>query len=250
MIVDRPWRFAKFQLEQRLNAAREVRTYRTYRSHTFLDVEELLEAHFSTWAEPNHINRPGFEAALRRAAGAPQFIVETGTSAWGTDSTRLWDAYVRSFGGEVWSVDLSSKPRARLATQVCERTHLEVDDSVRFLAHLAEIRPFTQVGLCYLDSWDLDWEDPEPAENHGLNEWRAIKPLIGRGSILLIDDSPSSLEWVPTELQARGRELLSRRGYLAGKGALVDQELANDPSCEKIWHGYNSVYVFHGAPAD
>jgi hypothetical protein len=102
--------------------------------------------------------------------------------------------------------------------------------------------------MCYLDSWDLNWEDPTPAEIHGLNEWLAIAPLVGAGTVLMIDDSPASLEWVPEHLQLRGRELLEKRGYLPGKGSLIDKELANDPACEKVWHGYNSVYLFHAPP--
>jgi hypothetical protein len=175
-------------------------------------------------------------------------IVETGTSAWGTDSTRLWDAYVRAFGTEFWSIDLSPDPRRRLRQQVGPRTHLVVSDSVDFLTDFAVRNSKTQVDLCYLDSWDLDWQNPIASEVHGLKEWLAIAPLFAAGSVLVVDDSPASIEWVPERHQERARELLEERGYLPGKGSLIDQELTRDPGVEKIWHGYNSVYLFHALP--
>lgn len=195
-----------------------------------------------------HVNRPGFESALAELAGRCALILETGTSAWGTDSTRLWDAYVRIFGGEFWSVDSSEAPRERLRRQVGAHTHLVVEDSVTFLQRFATENANRQVNLCYLDSWDLDWNDPLPAEKHGLREWAAIAPLFGAGSILIVDDSPSSIEWVPPNLHEQATFFLSSRGYLPGKGALIEKRLAGDKNCRKIWHGYNSVFVFDGVP--
>ena len=59
--------------------------------------------------------------------------VETGTSAWGTDSTRLWDNYVTHYGGSFHSVDIRSEPARRLKGQVGKRTRLVTSDSVNFL---------------------------------------------------------------------------------------------------------------------
>jgi hypothetical protein len=177
-------------------------------------------------------------------SGRPQVILETGTSAWGTDSTRLWDAYVERFGGQFWSVDLSPAPRDRLDGQICDSTHLAVEDSVRFLTSFAIDNPGLRVDVCYLDSWDLDWSNPDPAAAHGLAEWHAIKPRMGPGSVLVIDDSPSSLEWVPSSHHEEAKDYYSSHGYLPGKGALAHQDLLADPKVHVLWHGYNAVYEF------
>ena len=203
-----------------------------------------MDDHFRTWSRSDHVNREGFDIALAETHGDPKLIVETGTSAWGTDSTRLWDGYVRNFGGEFWSVDLSPAPRKRLRKQVCERTHLVVGDSVTFLDSLVASHAITYVDICYLDSWDVDWENPVPSAEHGLREWRAIEPLMRPGSLLIVDDSPVSAEWVPQEFRSAVSEDENRHGYIPGKGALIEKELTKRPHVRKIWHKYNIVYRF------
>jgi hypothetical protein len=69
-----------------------MRMNRAFRRRSLGTGQELLAAHFDTWSSPNHINRPGFEVAVELMGDRPMRILETGTSAWGTDSTRLWDA--------------------------------------------------------------------------------------------------------------------------------------------------------------
>lgn len=235
---------AKHQLESRRREREEARTYREFSQRSFATGADLLAAHFATWSQPDHVNLPGFAQTIELMGDRPQIIVETGTSAWGTDSTRLWDAYIARFGGELWSVDLSPSPSKRLADQVSDRTHLVVDDSVHFLTDFAQRREGTVVGVCYLDSWDLDWSDPDPAAAHGLAEWHAVRPLMGPGSVLVIDDSPGSLDWVPEGHRQEAEAYLASHGYLPGKGALAHQELVADPRVSLKWHGYNSVYLF------
>lgn len=221
---------------------RESLLYHSYKRRHFPSPRELGSAHFSTWAEPSHVNRRGFEIALTLAAGRPKVIIETGTSAHGTDSTRLWDSYVKSFGGEFWSVDLSPAPARRLQRQVCPATHLVIADSVEFLRDFAARYPETPIGVCYLDSWDLDWSDPMPAEVHGLREWEAVAPLMVPGSILIVDDTPSDLEWIPAQHREQARQYREAHGYLPGKGSRIVELLDGEARFQKVWHGYNVVY--------
>jgi hypothetical protein len=244
VLLERIRKSFDYRVQARKSTRSEARKYREYESREFTTGADLLAYHFSTWSSTDHVNVAGFEAAMSLMAGRPQNILETGTSAWGTDSTRLWDAYVRNFGGEFWSVDLSPAPRKRLHQQVSSQTHLMVDDSVHFLTAFAQEHAGLKIDVCYLDSWDLDWANPDPAAIHGLAEWHAVSPLIGPGSALIIDDSPGSLEWVPTQHQEAAETYFASHGYLPGKGALAHQELIADPRVSAIWHGYNSVYVF------
>lgn len=239
-------RSVKRQVVDRKIRKSEQRTYKEYKSRHFDLVADLSTAHFETWSDTKHVNRPGFDAALSLMDGSPKTILETGTSAWGTDSTRLWDAYVAQFGGEFWTVDLSPNPSMRLQSQVSSRTHLEIGDSVEFIQNFVDSTSCSHIDVCYLDSWDLDWSDPDPAAQHGLNEWNAVAPLMRQGSILIIDDSPHSMQWVPSQYRALAQTYEQTHGYLPGKGALVDLVLRADPRVEVIWHGYNSVYRFSG----
>ena len=244
VLLERIRKSIDYRVQARKTTRSEARKYREYESKQFTSGAELLAYHFSTWSSKDHVNVAGFEAAIALMAEKPQVIVETGTSAWGTDSTRLWDAYVRNFGGEFWSVDLSPAPSKRLEHQDSSRTHLVVDDSVHFLAVFAQTHPDLKVDVCYLDSWDLDWSDPEPAARHGLAEWHAIAPLLGPGSILIIDDSPGSLQWVPENQRQLAATYQASRGVLPGKGELAHLELVADPLATVVWHGYNAVYTF------
>lgn len=219
---------------------RDAKTYKRFKNMTLGTVDELVGGHFETWAESLHPNRKGFEAVLREDFGQPLRIVETGTSAWGTDSTRLWDSYVSRFGGEFWSVDISSLPSRRLNSQVGNRTHLVVQDSVEFLEGFAAFGSGALINLCYLDSWDLDWNDPHPAAIHGLAEWNALLPMLGAGSKVLIDDTPTDISWVPENYRDQALEYEAEFGTLPGKGALILREIEEKSLPVKyLWRGYN-----------
>jgi hypothetical protein len=123
------------------------------------------------------VRRPGPASARRPAAR----IVETGTSAWGVDSTLLLESYVRHFGGRFDSVDLRALPSDRLRPVVGPTTHLHVGDSVAFIAGLADEPGVAPVDLAYLDSYDLDWADPAPSEAHV----EATGSMPGKGARLL-----------------------------------------------------------------
>lgn len=203
--------------------------------------DELVDTHFRSFVGFDHqCTAPGFRLALRLLAGRPARIVETGTSAWGVDSTLLFDSYVRHFGGRFDSVDLRALPSDRLRPVVGPSTHLHVGDSVAFLAGLGDRAEAGPVDLVYLDSYDLDWADPAPSEAHVVAEWEALRPVAGPGTLVLIDDTPLDVNWVPRgDLAAAATAHLEATGSMPGKGARLLRELADDPAVEVLWHGYN-----------
>lgn len=202
---------------------------------------ELVDLHYHTWVRRDVASRRrGFELALGKLGGKPATIVETGTSAWGVDSTRLFDAYVRIFGGQFQSVDLREEPSRRLAGQVSSRTKFSVGDSVEALRNLPDT--FDQVDLVYLDSLDVDWSFPGPSASHCLQEWMAVAPHLRSGSLVLIDDTPKTLEDIPNfdpnVKRAAERHLLGT-GRLPGKGELVLLALNQVPRAQIIHHRYS-----------
>ena len=207
--------------------------------------DELVRRHFAARSSPEHINVESMLGALELLEERPGRIVETGASAWGTDSTRLFSDYVDTFGGELWSVDIRLKPLVDLRGAVSRRTLLTCGDSVRFLRRwVRSHRTDTRVDLVYLDSYDLDVEDPYPAARHGLRELLAIRPALQRGSLLLVDDTPATPELCPDGMREPAERFLATHGAMPGKGMLIEQYLDGAPNVTKVHHAYQVLYRF------
>jgi hypothetical protein len=176
---------------------------------------------------------------------SPAIILETGSSAWGVNSSLLFDSYVGNFGGEFWTVDNRILPVLQLRSRLNSRSKACCDDSVRFLARWAQPQFARQVNLVYLDSWDLNIHNPLLAANHGLQEFLAIRPSLVHGSILLVDDTPASIEYFQGADFFLARKFFDETGLVPGKGALINKILENDSRFEKIAHDYQVVFRYH-----
>jgi hypothetical protein len=174
---------------------------------------------------------------------SPATILETGTSCRGTDSTRLFDSYVRSFGGEFWSVDIDPEVVNEVRSEVGARTELRCDDSVSFLSRWARENHGERADLVYLDSFDVDFADPWPAAEHCLDEFEAIRLALQPGSLLLIDDSPGDIDYVPEQFREGAQTVYDEYGVFPGKGMLVETRLA-ELGVEKLHHWYQALYRF------
>ena len=84
----------------------------------YTDPHALCHDHFRLRSSLTHVNYDSMCYVIEALGGRPQTILETGMSAWGTDSTRLFDSYVRSFGGHLWSVDIEPEHVRRLTSRV------------------------------------------------------------------------------------------------------------------------------------
>jgi hypothetical protein len=199
------------------------------------ETSDLIKNHFEYWSEPMHINKLIFTKTLEALQGKPAVIVETGTSAWGTDSTRLWDSYIRAFGGSLLSVDIRPEASTRLKWQLSGATQLFIDDSVDFLKSTFQ----DCADLFFLDSWDLDLSDPFPSAQHGFNEYLAIKERLSSGNLLLIDDTPCALRLGNlTELPPMSQKFIEVEGALPGKGALILKDIGLHFNHEIVFHDY------------
>jgi hypothetical protein len=58
---------------------------------------------------------------------------------------------------------------------------------VRELRRISRLCPAT-VDLLYLDSFDVDWDDPHPSALHHLHELCAAMPALKPGAIVAVDD--------------------------------------------------------------
>jgi hypothetical protein len=138
---------------------------------------------------------PAFDniTAHLETLGRDVIIVETGClreeGNWGGDgqSTLVWDAFVNYQGGQVFSVDLDVKAAALANSLTSDKTRVEANDSLAYLLHLATLG--LSVDLLYLDSYDIDWSQPEPSMQHHVKELDAAWPMLKPGTVVAVDDN-------------------------------------------------------------
>jgi len=183
----------------------------------------LIELHFKYWSEDNHPSRRNLENVLATLPYGSN-ILETGTAAWGTQSTRLFDAFIRTSGGMFLSVDIRSEPRDFLKFQMSRSSHLYVSDSVVFLNSLHATNQ-ESIDLAYLDSKDVDLNSPWECAEHARHELNALTPLLRDGAIVLIDDTPKNNILGDTEMSPACAKFYDLTQELPGKGSLILADL-------------------------
>jgi hypothetical protein len=199
---------------------------------------ELLEAHFSMYDNTKeHVCYPTFKRMfleIERRGNPPLHIIETGTAAWGTLSTYLFDKYVSTYGGHLWSVDINPDTKRAAEPFMGPNTTLITMDSLDFLSSWVSTHKM-KADIIYLDSWDVKWDNPEDAAIHGLKEYAAIKPAIGKDTLLLIDDTPNDIVYLNGVTS-----FYTRTNVFPGKGMCV---VALHPA-EVLMHAYQVLYKF------
>lgn len=140
-------------------------------------------------------------------------IVETGCMRKVTDcddglSTLLFDYFVKYFNGSVTTVDLSKENCELCASYVSNKCTIYNMDSVEFLY---KYKPDGDIDLLYLDSYDLDWDNPIPSALHHMKELCAIISKLKKGCIIFIDDNKNNVgkgQFVSNFLDNIGAKLL------------------------------------------
>ena len=211
----------------------------------FVHIDELVEHHFSKFSEPSHPCRITLSAALKKLDHRPAFIIETGSSAWGANSSQLFDSYVNSFGGHFISVDIRDEPMKNLQNICTSLSTFVCDDSANFLRNFS--RSGLKPDLIYLDSWDVDWSNPIPAEIHGLAEFLYVFPCLKPGALLLVDDTPKNIEIMEKVQNAFTNQFnlfQNVYGISPGKGGLIKNFLEKNGIGHELMHEYQLLWKF------
>ncbi|MFT8978870.1 hypothetical protein [Gluconobacter oxydans] len=166
-----------------------------------------------------------FEALDRHEA---PFIIETGCLRvprnWDGDgqSTFQFDWYARERQGRVMTIDVNPRSIDSARRACSSVTSTILNDSVATLDALgaAGMGP---AALIYLDSFDLDLDNPMPSAMHHAMELMAARHLLGPGTILCIDDF---------DVAPLGP---------GGKGLIVDRFL-DTIRAEVLYSGYQKVW--------
>ena len=157
------------------------------------EYERTFAPHLNQRAESFRVMLEKLEEVAARRPG-PLLIIETGSMRevddWGAgQSTLLWKAFSAFHQCEIHTVDLNPDTTA-LVKRVCgEAVHAHTRDSVAFLYDMANAKPRRHIDLLYLDSYDFNPEDPFPSAMHHILELIAIRPCLGEGSLVAIDDN-------------------------------------------------------------
>ncbi len=195
-------------------------------------LDELIDFHFRTYSEINHINKEMFTKLLNNFDRTKLNILETGSSAHGTNSSMLFINYVKKFGGSFKTVDINSDIKSKFNHLIIDNIEFYTDDSIQFIKNLAP-DTIKNLDVIYLDSFDLDIKNPQPSEQHGLNEFLLLNKFIKKGTLIAIDDTPKDFN-----LFDAGNNKLD---HIPGKGALVLDYIKKQGGYETLYHHYSVI---------
>lgn len=191
-----------------------------------------------------HVNYLTFKELFKNMLELKEpIILETGIASAGTNSTYLFNEYIKKYGGQFWSVDISEHLVNIHQGNMCPATKLVCSDSVVFLNTWVKNNNDKKVDVVYLDSYDLDWYNYHDSAVHGLKEYTALLPSLKKGSLLLIDDTPSTPYWLDSrnKLYYDMLDVYNNYNFLPGKGMYV---LEVNNRANKLLHNYQVLYKF------
>jgi len=201
---------------------------------------------FSNNGVKKHINYLTFKKLFENMKDLKEpNILESGIASAGTQSTYLFNEYIKKYGGRFWSVDTNKYLVDKHKGNMCPGTQLIQNDSVTFFKEWSTNN--REANVIYLDSYDLDFYDYEPSGKHGLSEYNALKPVIKENTLLLIDDTPINPYWLDTrgKLYEDMTTFYNENNFLPGKGMYVLNEVINS---YKLIHNYQVLYKFYDSP--
>lgn len=210
----------------------------------FYDETRNTYEQFSNIGTPQHVNYLTFKELFKNITQLNKkdlLILESGIASAGTNSTYLFNEYVRKYGGRFWSVDINSNLVNRHIGNMCPATTLVCNDSVIFFDNWAKKNE--QADVIYLDSYDLDFDNPNPSGEHGLKEYKALLPVCKKDTLLLIDDTPVNPYWLPFRNDTYNRVVSKYNSGLKmpGKGMYV---LDEEKNADLLLHNYQVLYKF------
>ena len=203
-------------------------------------------------AKYRHINYFTFKRLFEEIAKkikAP-VILETGSSAHGTNSSILFCELAKKYNGLFDTIDINPDTVSRL--QNILSSQYSSDD--RLKSHLGDSVDFIKkyqhkANVVYLDSYDLDPNAFDKSAEHGLLEFEALLPKLDNQAFILIDDTPSTREifkkMTPPEYLIKVDTHFAIHDRLPGKGELVLEKIAGDKRFTILDHQYQLLIQYY-----
>jgi hypothetical protein len=212
-------------------------------------MSENFWKYFNEYAAPLLAHRAdSFRFAFQHLTNLnrPVCIVETGcvrnegTFSGEGQSTLLFDKFSEFVKGTIVNtVDISSQSTDMCKKIVSNRIKVHTMDSVTFLRNdcANHIAPFHHIDLLYLDSYDVDLNNPHDSALHHLKELLAASQLINKTTLILIDDSPSVASFFVND----GQIQFASNPKVGGKGMYVGSymsSIGNQPIIQSYQTGW------------
>ena len=142
-------------------------------------------------------------------------------------STLIFNHFVNDKQGKVYTVDLDSRCKEIIENiYQLKNVYSYSMDSVEYLKNFPNPQDIT---ILYLDSFDVDFKNPEASANHHLKEIKVIFDKLSPGTIIAIDDN----------------KVID--GKSTGKGYLVEEFFKNN-SVPLIYDGYIKIFQIESKP--
>ncbi len=219
-----------------------------YQYKVFDDIDDTIEVvdndSLGIYSRPHHINFFTFKRFIELLDKISNpTIVETGTSATLVNSSHFFDKYIKMNGGRFDTVDINPGAGNMFRRSVqSPDTTIHTGDSVKFLKNWNG----PKIDAAYLDSWDLDYNNPVDSANHGKNEMEALLPHLNDNAIVLIDDTPKNPMYLPwrNETSTYVSTMYNITNMMPGKGMIVEDVLKKSDFDYRVEiHQHQVLYV-------
>lgn len=175
------------------------------------------------------------DEATNKTPSFPVKIIETGCMRPGYtmdgdgSSTKLFDEFINFYGGNLLSIDITPDHAKFAAANTSDKTEVICEDSVKTLWGLSSRR----LNMLYLDSYDVDFNNPILSNLHHMKEMIAVSKLLRNGTIVAIDDCRF--------YEGDHRIPAGTPASIVGKGVFV-QDFMKDIGASLIFDGYQKVW--------
>ena len=218
---------------------------------------------FNTFIVPykEHLEKSGitrlnyFEYALNKlySLDKPILVIETGTMWNNLENnqgafTLIFADFIKNYsGGKLITIDISEKHMDNckdFTKEFSDVIEYVVSDSVSYLKSLDK-NTVNSIDLLFLDSYDLNLEEPLPSQIHHFRELLAVYDNLSSNILIAVDDNLmpwSWIEWLKVDDNQNiiSKTIIESKDNILGKGTLVNRFLldqgwkrTNDnlPSC-------------------
>lgn len=207
-----------------------------------------------TWRHVNFFTFLQLFECIDRYIEVPT-ILETGSSAHGTNSSMLFAGLAAESGGTFDTVDINTETYQRVSKSILgkfgvrKNLRCHCGDSIEFIRNYFG----ASINVAYLDSYDLEVDSFEQSAWHGYQEFCALVPkLCKKLAFILVDDTPRTIDIFEKMFSgpdfAGVQAYLHSTGSLPGKGRLIVEKIKNDGRFKIIAWEYQILILYSDSP--
>lgn len=162
--------------------------------YSFLDANDSVKQYLDNRVPESNHRYKGYYTALKLMKERKvKVLVETGTARFGDKdfqgdggSTVIFGDWASKNNAILFTVDilpLAVENARNASTAYAKNIRFTCGDSVKFLKEFKQA-----IDFLYLDSFDFDFNNPDPSQRHHLKEIKAAYSKLHKNSVVMIDD--------------------------------------------------------------